>query len=69
VDGVRIGSHVESVLAALADRPVRLLPLAAASPGLRVVLGEEPATGVAFESVAGDGDTYALSSGLVPEIR
>jgi hypothetical protein len=69
VDGVRIGAHVESVLVALADRPVRLLPPAAQTPGVTVLLGEEPATGVAFESVVADGEGVALSSGLVPEIR
>jgi hypothetical protein len=69
VDGVRIGAHVESVLAVLADRPVRLLPPVSQSPGVKVLLGEEPSTGVAFEAVVADGDSYALSSGLVPEIR
>ena len=72
VDAPRLGVHAESVLSVLAARPVRLTPLAAAagSPrSLRVLVGEEPRTGVAFEAVAADGGAIVLSSGLVPDVK
>lgn len=65
-DGIRVGSHVQSVLASLSDRPVRLLPVPGA---LASVFGDDPATGVAFDAVLAEGVAFPLVSGLLPEIR